>query len=159
MNGNVLGLRPLRHFADFRGRSTRGELFYFACLVPFLCLPALAADLVLPPRSSAWIILGLTALLGCPILAMFVRRVHDVGWRGWWIAPLAVAMAIGWWNELQHLMHPLVYPPPRLLLPQMVELGGSILVFAAFVLLLWDEEEGPNRYGPNPSTGPVGEPA
>jgi uncharacterized membrane protein YhaH (DUF805 family) len=159
VNGNELALRPLRHFADFSGRSTRGELFYFGILIAVIGIPVAAVDLVLSPRSSAWIMLGIIALLACPIFAMFVRRVHDVGWRGWWIAPLAPAMAIGWWNELQRLQHPLVYPPPRLLLPQTVELGGSILVFAAIVLLLWDDEQAPNRFGPNPRTGPVGEPA
>ena len=159
MNGNDLALRPLRHLADFSGRSTRGELFYFAIFATVLGLPAAVVDLILMPGSSNWVMWGITTLLACPILAMFVRRVHDVGRSGWWLAPLLPAMAIGWWNQLQRLLHPMVYPPPRIPLPQIAELAIAILAFAVAILLLWDPEEGPNRFGPNPRHGPVGDPA
>ena len=159
MNGNQLALRPLRHFADFRGRSTRAELFYFALLCFVLALPVAAVDLVSRPGASGWARLGLTALLLCPFLAMCVRRVHDVGWSGWWIMGLIPALALGYWNGIQRLLNPLVYPPPRLPLPWLAEAAIGALALATTILLLWDDEEAANRYGPNPRIGPVGEPA
>lgn len=157
MNGNDLALRPLRHFADFSGRSTRGELFNFALFVAVLGVPAVVADFFFGWRSSGWMMWGLMILLACPIAAMLVRRVHDVGLSGWWILPLAPILGVGWWNELQRLLNPFVYPPPRLPLPHVVEVAGSLLAMAAFILLFWGDEEAANRYGPNPRTGPVGE--
>ena len=159
MNGNELALRPLRLFADFSGRSTRGEMFYFGLLVAVFGIPALAVDLILPPHSSDWVVLGITVLLLCPILALSVRRLHDVGWSGWWIILLLPAMALGGWNRVQRLLHPFVYPPPRLALPFLVELLVGGLALAVAILLLWDDDPEANRYGPNPRTGPVGEPA
>jgi uncharacterized membrane protein YhaH (DUF805 family) len=159
VNGNELALRPLRHFTDFRGRSTRGEMFYFSLLVAVFGIPALAVDLILPPHSSDWVILGITVLLLCPLLALCVRRLHDVGWSGWWIIFLLPAMALGAWNRVQQLLHPFVYPPPRLPLPLFVELLVGGLAIAVAILLLWDGDPETSRYGPNPRYGPVGEPA
>lgn len=157
MNGNDLALRPLRHFADFRGRSSRGELFFFGLLFAVLGIPAAAVDVVLPPGSSNWAVLGIALLLLCPMLAMFVRRLHDVGWSGWWIILLLPALGLGGWNRVQQLLHPLVYPPPRLPLPFFVELLVGGLAIAVAILLLWDDDPEANRYGPNPRNGPVGE--
>ena len=156
MNGNDLALRPLRHFADFSGRSTRGELFYFGLLMMALGIPAVAVDLVLPSGSSNWVMLGITALLFCPFLAMCVRRLHDTGWRGWWIIFLLPALGLSIWNRIQLLSHPMAYPPPRLALPQFAELGIAGLGVAVVILLLWADDPETNRYGPNPRTGPVG---
>ena len=159
MNGNQLALRPLRHFADFRGRSSRGELCYFLLLLIFLGFPVAAIDAALGRVSGGWAAAAITALLACPFLALCVRRLHDVGWRGWWILPLLPAMGIGWWNGLQHLLHPLVYPPPRLRFPPFAELVIAGCALAVVILLFWDDDEAPNRYGANPRTGPEGEPA
>lgn len=158
MNGNELALRPLRLFADFRGRSSRGELFYFCLLCIFLGLPVAAIDLVARPGAREWTTLGLTALLLCPFLAMCVRRLHDVGWSGWWIMGLIPALALGYWNGIQRLLNPLVYPPPRLPLPWLVETSVGVVALLVTILLLWDDQEAANRYGPNPRHGPAGEP-
>jgi len=159
VNGNELGLRPLRHFADFSGRSSRGELFYFFALIWVISLPLAALDLILPPHSSNWAGLGVFVLLACPLLAMFVRRLHDVGWSGWWILFLLPAMGLGVWNEVQRLLQPLVYPPPRFPLPLSVELLLAGLALAIALLLLREPNPQANRYGPNPRYGPVGESA
>jgi uncharacterized membrane protein YhaH (DUF805 family) len=159
VNGNQLALRPLRHFADFSGRSTRGELFYFGLLFSVLGFPAVAVDLALWPGSSVWVMAGITALFACPFLAMSVRRLHDTGWSGWWILALLPALGAGAWNEVQRLLHPLVYPPPRLPLPLFAALAIGGLALAVVILLLRDGEEAANRYGPNPRHGPAGEPA
>lgn len=159
MNGNELALRPLRHFADFRGRSSRAELFYFILLCVVLALPLAAVDLLAPPHTSAWVALGATVLLLCPFLAMCVRRLHDVGWSGWWIMGLIPALGLGYCNRVLQLLNPLVYPPPRLPLPWIVETSLGVVALLVTILLLWDDQEAANRYGPNPRYGPAGEPA
>ena len=158
MNGNELALRPLRHFADFSGRSSRGELFYFGLLMVVLGIPAIAADLLVRGGGN-WVVLGTTILLLCPLLAMLVRRLHDVGWSGWWALFLLPALGLGIWNRLQQLLRPLVYPPPKLPLPHSVELLLGGLALAVVILLLWEPDPETNRYGPNPRRGPIGEPA
>jgi len=84
---------------------------------------------------------------------------HDVGRSGWWIVALLPTVAIGTWNEIQRLLHRFVYPPPRLPLPQLIDIGVGCLTLAVMVLLLWNDDPDANRYGPNPRYGPVGEPA
>ena len=154
MNGNDLALRPLRHFADFSGRSTRGEMFYFSLLLAVLVIPAAVADMAFGTLNlTEWASLGLTILLLCPILAMCVRRLHDVGRSGWWLLFALPAVAMTGWARLQHLLHPFVYPPARLPLPDAVEPVAQALGLAVAILLLWNDDPEPNRYGPNPRHG------
>ncbi len=158
MNGNELALRPLRHFADFSGRSSRGELLYFALLLAVLGIPAAAVDLVFGTFSSKWAVAAIPVLFLCPVLAMCVRRLHDVGRSGWWLLFAFPAVVIGGWKQIQQLLHPFVYPPAGLV-PHFVELLATCLGLAVAILLLWDEDPATNRYGPNPRHGPAGEPA
>lgn len=106
--GNAVGL-ALRNYAKFRGRSSRAAYWYFVLATilldlvtsgldatvtgweagdvhaiassasPLLFLPALAMDDLQPFGNIAWLLLFL------PTLALTVRRLHDVGRRGWWV--------------------------------------------------------------------------
>lgn len=81
-------------YADFSGRATRSEYWYFYLfnfLVVMVYYIALFAMLVSGSRDSSaagylsvmFIIYALVMTI--PSLAVTVRRLHDTGHSGWWI--------------------------------------------------------------------------
>lgn len=89
--------RCLGDYAAFSGRSSRAEFWLFA-LFHLLCVAGAAAlDLAFTlgmgaPAPLCTLLTWLALLL--PGAAVQVRRLHDVGRSGWWLA-LAVAPLIG----------------------------------------------------------------
>jgi len=64
-------------YADFRGRASRSEYWWFYLFSALVLFAAVVIDLLL---------LNLVALaLFIPTLATSVRRLHDVGRSGWWL--------------------------------------------------------------------------
>ncbi|MAS43672.1 MAG: hypothetical protein CML46_12545 [Rhodobacteraceae bacterium] len=100
----------LLNFAEFRGRATRSEYWYWVlfalCLqvlfqivdglvsAPLMGFPPFALDAGRPIS-----VLGMVALLP-PTLAVGCRRLHDVGRSGWWLLlpliPVIGALALLW---------------------------------------------------------------
>ena len=75
-----------RKYADFTGRATRSEFWWF---VLFLFL----ADIVLLAiLHILWLIFTVGVLL--PRIAVAVRRLHDIDRSGWWIL-LALIPLVG----------------------------------------------------------------
>jgi uncharacterized membrane protein YhaH (DUF805 family) len=72
----------LKKYADFSGRATRSEYWWFVlCEVLILGIASLISD-TLP---------GLFALaLVLPALAVGARRLHDTGRSGWWLLLMLV---------------------------------------------------------------------
>ena len=70
----------LRRFSDFRGRSNK--LQYNSFLLFYL-----AIDLFLAIGNSHGVTINnvIMAALTVPLIAVEIRRAHDVGKRGWWI--------------------------------------------------------------------------
>lgn len=66
---------------DFRGRSTRDEYWTVQGILFCVEIPILA--LASAPPSDLPLFLDLVLMI--PLLALAVRRLHDVGWSGWWI--------------------------------------------------------------------------
>ncbi len=78
---------------DFKGRSSRGAywwfaLAYYAALIPTFAVVFTVAAIV-PPAGMVLMGLVFLALLAAfiPALSLAVRRLHDTGRSGWWIAP------------------------------------------------------------------------
>lgn len=156
-----IALRPLRHFADFRGRSTRTELvaFYLLIMLTGTVAGLLSAVAVAafgfpdPGFNDVMDVVWLIFL--CPLLALAVRRFHDHGKSAWWllillpqtVLKLREAYLHGWrdWSGTPDV--PLAVGIPLVLL---------LLVF--YGLLLWKDDEGTNRYGPNPRYDAPSEP-
>ena len=68
------------HYADFNGRATRSEYWYFYL---FNILVTALLTSVMPPLSGIWALATLV-----PGLSVAVRRLHDVGKKGsycWWV--------------------------------------------------------------------------
>lgn len=87
------------NYARMGGRATRAEYWscmLFAFLFSLLPLGMLLAGgvlcLLLPAAGMVLLLAGAAAMLfyvfytALPMLAVYVRRLHDVGWSGRWIA-------------------------------------------------------------------------
>ncbi len=86
----------LKKYADFSGRATRSEYWWFVlCEILILGVAALINDR-LP---------GLFALaLVLPAVAVGARRLHDIGRSGWWLlvalVPLIGGLVLLYWTVL-----------------------------------------------------------
>lgn len=106
-------LAPLRQYACFNGRATRAECWCWVLAVGTVLLLSIllfaggafvvdmleSADFIgtifqtIPPSFWSMLTLlgagmGILTILVCalPSLALLVRRLHDVGFSGWWVA-------------------------------------------------------------------------
>ncbi|HYD13057.1 MAG TPA: DUF805 domain-containing protein [Allosphingosinicella sp.] len=157
MSAVAFSVLPLKRYAEFRGRSTRTELIAFYLLVLTVTVLLGWGGTAISFHAQQWVSSGLALLLFCPSVALAVRRLHDSGRSGWWLLvalPFLVASAWaffarpGPWAIQTHLEFPWWIDVP-------LGLTGAALA----ILLLLDDEPGPNRFGPNPRYGPAGEPA
>lgn len=82
-----------KKYADFTGRATRSELWWW---VLFLILGSAAAQIV---SHTANALFGLATLL--PSIAVTARRLHDIGRSGWWqlvgLIPLVGWLVVLYW--------------------------------------------------------------
>ena len=110
-------MMPFRRYADFRGRSCRKEYWLFQLLVlivyAVLGMAALAVALrlgvfsmknsedifvALTHQPWLWLVIGIAGIFSLaviiPSVAVVVRRLHDLGYSGWWYAGYAVVSQI-----------------------------------------------------------------
>jgi uncharacterized membrane protein YhaH (DUF805 family) len=113
-------------YADFSGRATRTEYWYytlFNCLF-FLVMGFIGSmiDMILNGQGQGFVTpliqVSMSFGLMLPSCAVFIRRLHDTGRSGWW--SLAGLIPI---------------------------LGGIVLL----VLVCLPSQTGPNRFGPDPA--------
>lgn len=78
--------RCLRKYATFRGRATRAEYWWFSLFGTLLGLVVYAVLQHLQGTKAADESMGFVLLaLFLPMLAVGVRRLHDIDFRGWWM--------------------------------------------------------------------------
>jgi uncharacterized membrane protein YhaH (DUF805 family) len=139
-------LFTLKKYADFSGRASRSEFWYFFAFVIFANAVARFVDLLLGSRGYLpGPVTGLVGLLlFIPQVSVAVRRLHDVGRSG------------------KELIGPLVM---LLIMPLVVAFGGFLgrivalgyaglvlLIFAGLLALLAKKGSSvPNRYGAAPT--------
>lgn len=124
-------------YATFSGRAPRSEiwwltLFYFLVAIMLvvggLALNGWSVDAAGGFSIGAMILLGLYAIFALamflPMLAVTVRRFHDVNLSGWWYL---VCMLAG-----------------------LIPFVGIIGSLAIFVIMVWKGTSGPNRFGNDP---------
>jgi uncharacterized membrane protein YhaH (DUF805 family) len=136
----------------FSGRASRSEFWFFLLFTTIVIfLITLVSGIVFlvmgtEEKTAETYAEGLANLYFfasfIPGLAVSVRRLHDVGFSGWWmLAPLALwlavmgiimsfGMTVGWVWIL-------------LVLP----IGALISLYAIYAI---DSQQGPNRFGPSP---------
>ena len=124
-------------------------------------LDMLAFDTPMEGTGPASVLLSLAIFL--PGLTVGVRRLHDRGWSGWWLAPYAlfgtatIALTIGELAGMPSFDRWIdgVFASTDSFTPAALVFIAIALAFGAYViwlLVLWclTSEEGENRYGPNP---------
>jgi uncharacterized membrane protein YhaH (DUF805 family) len=86
-------IKCLKHYADFSGRARRKEywmftlfniIFSFAWGLVFGLIYALTVEGESTPEGFMGVIMSCVAIMLLPRLAVFVRRMHDLGKSGWW---------------------------------------------------------------------------
>lgn len=144
------------NYATFSGRASRSEYWFVILLFILVTIGAgiiggVVAG-VLGASSNNFLGAGTVYLLAAlvlivvvgvfiPMLALVVRRFHDVGLSGWWYL-LSVVVS---------------YIPLGLLLlgeqayaEMLSNVAGSIASAAVLVVTVWPSNVGANKYGENP---------
>ena len=147
-------LRPLKRYAQFRGRAPRAEYwwFYLATLVISFLLDAVEKGFDVSEAAtgdSGYLSLIFTAATIITWIAVSVRRLHDIDLTGWWLMVLVVpiimiAGSIGM-QGFETLEDESVSTP--------FIVSGLAFVAAGFLLLIFSVlpgTDGPNRYGADP---------
>ncbi len=135
---------------DFRGRSTRSELFIFMFVPQFLVgLPLLLFTMLIDlDFDTSRHLSDVTKLvLFIPMIGLFVRRLHDQDRSGWWALLWVVILALA-----------AVTPGGSPSIPGIAKLDAPWWLSAAlvggivalWVFSLWPPTSGINRYGPDP---------
>lgn len=151
-----LALVTLRRTFTPGGRATRSEVvgwFVLIALVNALLLTI--ATLLLSDKALEWARFAIPVITTLPAFALFVRRMHDIGLRGWWSLPLvivgiknlaldAVSQTAGW--DVRGSIEAVTRYLDWALLPA--------FAFVYILVLVAPGTLGGNRYGPNPRSTP-----
>ena len=166
-----LGLRPLKRYAEFSGRSSRAEFwwfFLFTMVIYFVAAFALggvgAGLASLNPTGSVasgsfgavmLFIIFFWIVLFIPMLAVQIRRLHDTNRSGWWLGIfwLLYIAYIGLAFGMISLAAGNAGAPPNLALLGAVGIFAIVFFIYSIVLMVFfclRGTEGPNRYGDDP---------
>lgn len=73
------------HYADFKGKTSRNEFWLFVLCYFIIALAVSLLGSLINLLVGAAISLLLGFALFIPMLALYVRRMHDIGKSGWWL--------------------------------------------------------------------------
>ncbi|CAN5404025.1 hypothetical protein BH09PSE1_BH09PSE1_30360 [soil metagenome] len=171
----MLLLRPLMHYADFRGRASRSEYWLFMVsqgLIYIGCVLMAGMSLGKHDMSAqglgvlGWLIAVpvLMTLLALPNYAVLARRLHDSGRSAKWMALLLPTIAVNFvtFKALGSLAKQVPVAGldggeaiAQAALSQLAGIGviaivASVCNLALFVMTLMPGTRGPNRFGPDP---------
>lgn len=167
----------LRQYAKFSGRATRKEYWsywLFSTIITMVpCMLLMVTGLVLTIAQGAQaeesmlgvglvllgyvVNYGLSAFFIIPSYAVWVRRLHDVGWSGKWVLAfvlcfllflicLIVGAVVGGSEEIEMMNNDawLFWS-----LAGVLYVVGIVIAIMSFVLIFIDSQRGPNKYGPS----------
>ncbi len=151
-------LKALGNWTDFKTRSSRQEYWMFVLFNFLFGILARMTDFmlgivlfVLPNGQSVgpvWLVYGMAVLV--PLVAVMVRRLHDVGKSGWFVVLLLGAL----FGIAFLLGGILTYYGDRSEALTTAIMGLSILGMLIWfiVLLATPGVPAPNKWGPNPNS-------
>lgn len=191
---------PILLYGKFSGRATRAE-YWTSSIVWALLLWTLtfggiivivAGGLMPEGDTSMMVMIGsilllasiiLALLIILPLTALQVRRLHDIGWSGWWMGAFWLSYGaymisfylmygdsyqmmgksvreafekdgIRWMEELQMQLTAQSASPEMAVL-SLLQMVFNVLALLLFVVSFFDSQRGPNKYGPS-SKYPMG---
>ena len=138
-------------YATFSGRARRSEYWYFVLFnVLFMLGFALIARVFPEAKFLTYLYLVYSLAIVIPSLAVGVRRLHDIGKRGW--------------NMFILLIVALLNSSITVLGKSSLKIGSGVLLILAIIALaltvlfvVWlckDSQPGENKWGPNPKEVP-----
>jgi len=133
----------LKKYADFSGRATRSEFWWFYLFYQICFFGSQWAGQTLGMGNKIVGVVNLILIL--PVLSVQVRRLHDIGWSGWWVLALYL---VGISASSLVAAHLASAPLPVLLL--LAVYSVFVLIFIFFVLAQYfrPSEAKDNQYGP-----------
>jgi uncharacterized membrane protein YhaH (DUF805 family) len=145
MTAFEMAIQPLKKYADFAGRASRSEFWFFFLFVLVVQAVARVVDLffgrgLLLPGAFSMLA---AVLLFVPQLAVTVRRLHDVNRSGReLIVPFVMLLAMPLFVMFRGVIAGII---------ALGYYGIVLLLFASLVLLLIKKGSTiPNRYGKSP---------
>lgn len=168
------GLTPLKRYAEFSGRSSRAELWWFMLfmLIMFMVMWFVMvgsigglASMASEPSTGALGALGggliifvlFSLAIIIPSIAVQVRRLHDTNRSGWWLGGYyllyALYMAMAFSTFMSAATDPTAAAEPNMGAFGMTMILGLALFVYMIVLLVFyvlPGTPGPNNYGPDP---------
>ena len=134
-------------YATFSGRARRSEYWYFVLFnVLFMLGFALIARVFPEAKFLTYLYLVYSLAIVIPSLAVGVRRLHDIGKRGW--------------NMFILLIVALLNSSITVLGKSSLKIGSGVLLILSIIALaltvlivVWlckDSQPGENKWGPNP---------
>lgn len=146
--------RPIEKYADFSGRASRPEYWWYtlALIVAFLVIGVVESivglNYMVGPYGILSLLLGLATFV--PSLAVSVRRLHDTNRSGWWLLIAAVPYGLMFIAGIMAATG-----GGLLALVAMLSVIGIVAMIGAVVLLVFmvlPGTPGDNRYGSPPAT-------
>ena len=146
-------LRPLRRYADFRGRAPRAEYWWYALMIAVVGGLLGGTDMLLLHGRiyGDYGALGFafTIAVVIPGFAVLVRRLHDSDNSGWWavLHIPGVALILAGHSPIHSSEVLKGVPAP---LHAYVSIAWALVSLTLLVFTVLRGTEGPNRYGPDP---------
>lgn len=142
-------MEPLRKYAVFSGRASRSEYWWFYLAILIASFLAGIVEVIIGTSILSNIF---TFAILIPTISVSVRRLHDTGRSGWWMAaPIVALLAIIPFSMMAGAQTEGVGEDSYGVM--IVTLIAVILAIVLTVLMILPSHKGGNQYGPNPHTG------
>lgn len=145
---------PLKRFADFSGRATRAEYWWFALFYGLaqMLFAILDGTIGIPVFAGFGPLrLGVGVVFLVPTYAVTVRRLHDTNTSGWLVLA-RLATFLFFLAPALHLdaLDFSQMPGWSIALMVILGIGWVCAEITLFVFLIIRGTDGPNRFGPDP---------
>ena len=131
-------------YADFSGRASRSEFWWYALALVIVALFVGVPYLLLSsiPYAPTVLLYAFILAILTPSAAVTVRRLHDTGRSAWWLLGYAPSVLFDLGSFVDDTALDTVI--------WIVGIIGRICTFGMLVLMIFPSDEGGNRYGADP---------